>query len=136
MIVLADAYIAATIAADIDTIATLCEPDTVVWHNFDSLEIGIAASCRTLQWLHWRMPDVTWTESRLTATTDGFVWQATMRGTVAGVTVRVPTCAVVSLAPTGRICRIEEYLDPAPLTVTRPTSRVQRDHTDDPAYAT
>jgi hypothetical protein len=89
------------------------EPDAVVWHNNDELEVDVERANRTLRWLHRTIPDVTWSDIDAFPTSSGFVWQAVMTGTVSGGEVRVPTCIVASIAPSGRIQRIAEYLDPA-----------------------
>ena len=116
---LGEAYVAAVNAGDVERVASLSEPDVVVWHNFDELEVDAAASARTLRWLHDTVPDIAWLDSRLTTTPTGFVWQATMTGSAPGGELRAHTCAVYTVSAAGKIARIEEYVDPRSLAPLR-----------------
>ena len=112
---LAASYAAATRAGNTDAMAALSEPDAVVWHNFDDLEVDMARTATTLQWLHRTAPDVTWDDVAVTPTATGFVWQALLHGTGPGGPFRAHTCMVATVSPAGRVARLAEYLDPAAL---------------------
>jgi len=112
----AEAYIAATNAGDTSAFA---EPDVVIWHNFDGLEVDGAASARTLSWLHRTVPDIAWVDNRVTPTPSGFVWQSVMTGSAPSGALHAHTCAVFTLSPAGKIARIEEYVDAAALAPLR-----------------
>jgi ketosteroid isomerase-like protein len=109
------AFAAATREGDAAAVAGMSTPDAVVWHNHDAVEVDVERSGRTLRWLHRTMPDVRWTDVAVLPTPSGFVWQAILTGTAPGGPVRAHTCVVVTLTPIGRVCRTEEYLDPAAL---------------------
>ena len=113
---LAQAYIAATKACDA---TALTEPDVVVWHNFDSVEVDGAASARTLRWLHRTVADIAWIDNRVTPTPTGFVWQSTMTGSAPGGPLHAHTCAVITVSPAGKVARVEEYVDLAALAPLR-----------------
>ena len=49
------------------------EPDACTWHNFDDVSVPVAASERTLAWLHQRVPDLRLEDVQLIPTADGFV---------------------------------------------------------------
>jgi len=112
---LAGAYIAASRAGDTEAVVDLSEPDAVVWHNHDGLEVDVATMTRTLRWLHRTVPDVAWADVALTATSTGFVWEAVMTGSAPGGRLSVCTCVVVTVSPAGKIASIHEYLDRAAL---------------------
>jgi ketosteroid isomerase-like protein len=109
------AYAAATRAGDAEALAGLSEPDAVVWHNHDGVEVGVERSGRTLRWLHRTVPDVAWEDVAVTPTATGFVWQAVLTGTAPGGPLRAHTCMVVTMSPSGRVARTDEYLDSAAL---------------------
>ena len=111
----AAAYAAATRAGDVEALAALSEPDATVWHAYDEGVATREESARTLGWLHHRVADLDWIDVAITATTQGFVWQAIMTGTAPGGALRVHTCALVALSPAGKVARTEEYLDAAAL---------------------
>jgi ketosteroid isomerase-like protein len=116
---IARAYAAATRGADIDAIASLTEPDALVWHSFDEREVDRAASARTAAWLRHTVPDITWTDIALQPTPTGFVWQALLTGTTPGGPLRAHTCMIVTLSSAGRIARTDEYVDSAQLRPLR-----------------
>ena len=115
----AQRYATATRTGDADALAAVCEPDAVVWHNFDDLTVGADRAARTLRWLHGSAPDVAWTDVAVTPTSTGFVWQALLTGTAAGGSFAAHTCMVVTLSHEGLIVKTEEYIDPAALSALR-----------------
>ncbi|HUF96819.1 MAG TPA: nuclear transport factor 2 family protein [Ilumatobacter sp.] len=113
----AERYAAATRAGDADALAAVCEPDAVVWHNFDNASVSADRAARTLRWLHGAAPDVAWTDVAVLVTTNGFVWQALLTGTGPGGPFAASTCMVVTLSDRGLVAKTEEYIDPAALAV-------------------
>ncbi len=110
---IADALIAAIEGGDIDTVESLYAPDIVVWHNTDGAEQDRAANLRTLRWVVDHLSDRSYDEIRRQVTATGFVQQHVLRVTTAsGRRVSVPACLVVAV-DSGRITRIDEYLDSA-----------------------
>jgi ketosteroid isomerase-like protein len=126
---LAVAYATATRAGDVEALAAISEPDAVVWHNHDGVEVSLERSARTLAWLHRTVPDLSWEDVAMILTADGFVWRALLTGTAPGGRLRAHTCAVVTLSDAGRVARADEYLDPAalaPLAVAAAATAVRR----------
>lgn len=113
----AERYATATRLGDAAAYAECAESDSVVWHNFDGVEVGTDRAARTLRWLHATAPDVTWTDVAITPTAAGFVWQAVIAGNAPAGSFSAHTCMVVTLSPSGLVARTDEYIDPAALSV-------------------
>jgi ketosteroid isomerase-like protein len=110
----AAAYSAASRRGDVDAIAALSEPDAVVWHNYDDVEMELSKSARTVKWLFRTMPDVAWEDVAVLPTPTGYVWQAVITGTAPnGTAIRAHTCVVVTVSAAGKVARVAEYLDPS-----------------------
>lgn len=99
--------------------ASMCAPGAVTWHNFDEVEVTPDQTARTLGWLHQNVADLAWTDVALAPTPTGFVSQTIMTGTAPGGPLRVLSCVVVTLDDSGRVARIDEYLDTAQTAVLR-----------------
>jgi len=112
-------YAAATRAGDADALEAVCDPDAVVWHNFDNAAVSAERAARTLRWLHGSAPDVCWTDVAMLATSSGFVWQALLTGTARGGSFAAHSCMVVTLSDRGLVVKTEEYIDPAALSALR-----------------
>lgn len=112
---LAASYAAATRSCDLDTLASLVEPDAVVWHNHDETEVDMDRTNRTVAWLHRTVPDISWEDVSVIPTQEGFVWRAVLTGSAPGGPLRAPTCVVATVSDRGRIARVDEYLDSAAL---------------------
>lgn len=104
-------FAAATRSGDVAALTALSEPDAVVWHNHDDVTITAKQSNKTLTWLHRTVPDASWDDVAILATSDGFVWRALLTGTAPGGAIRVHTCAIVTLSESGKVQRTDEYLD-------------------------
>lgn len=110
----AERLFAAIEAGDVDAVAALYGPDTVVWHNTDGVEQAVADNLHTLAWLTKRCSDVRYTDVRRSATATGFVQQHVLRLTSpAGEALALPACIVATVDDDGRITRVDEYLDSA-----------------------
>lgn len=113
----ADRYAAAIEAGDDEATQEFYAPEARIWHNTDGKEQTVEENLALGQWLRRRVPDVTFTELRNIATETGFVRLCVMRGTgPSGNRFELPSCIVGFVRPDGLIERIEEYIDPAPLT--------------------
>ncbi|MCU4185301.1 nuclear transport factor 2 family protein [Acidiferrimicrobium sp. IK] len=108
---LAATYAAATRAGDIDALRACCEPDAVVWHNYNAVEVSMEQANKTLAWLHRKVTDLDWRDVAVLPTPSGFVWQAVMTGKAAGGALEAHTCMVATVSLAGRVTRLEEYLD-------------------------
>jgi ketosteroid isomerase-like protein len=112
---IAAAYGAATRSGDGDALVALSEPDAVVWHNHDGLEVDMATTARTVAWLHRRVDGLAWVDVALLPTPTGFVWQSVLCGQAPGGPLRVHSCVVATVSERGLIARLDEYLDPTAL---------------------
>jgi hypothetical protein len=113
-------YADATAANDQAALSAIHEPDATTWHNFDGVSVSVDDSARSLAWLHRRVPDLRLEGVHLIATSDGFVARWTMRGNGPAGPLRLHSCVVVELSPTGKVARAAEYLDSAQLAALRP----------------
>ncbi len=104
---------AAMRGADAKAMAELAEPDAVAWHNHDEQLVPYEASVATVGWMHRNIGQLTWEDTAVLSTPNGFVWQSVLGGSTPAGDVRAPLCMVVTLSSGGLIQRIEEYLDPA-----------------------
>ena len=113
----AEKYAAAIDAGDDEATRECYAPGARIWHNSDGKEQTVDENLALGRWLRRRIPDVAFTELRNIDTETGFVRLCIMRGTgPSGNRFELPSCIVGFVGPDGRIERIEEYIDPAPLT--------------------
>ncbi len=118
---LAIKFFAAIQAGDIETVAATYSDDAVIWHNYDQIEQHKADNLRTLQYVIATVQGRSYDDVRRTVLDDGFVQQHVLRGTAPGGPLEVPAMLRVWVAD-GRITRLDEYLDTAQVTLTRPPS--------------
>jgi MOSC domain-containing protein YiiM len=106
-------FFAAVEAGDIDTVAECYADDATVWHNYDQVSQAKDDNLKVLAWIGRHLHDRKYTEVRRTVVTGGFVQQHVLRGrTESGEEIVVPAMMRVDCA-SGRIRRIDEYLDTA-----------------------
>lgn len=109
----AERLFAAIAAGDIDTVAGLYHPDIVVWHNSDGMEQTAQDNLLILRWVSRNIGELRYDEIRRSETPAGFVQQHVLRGIAPnGTPVEVPAC-VVCTVESGKITRLDEYLDAA-----------------------
>lgn len=114
---LADRFIAAMVAGDTDTIATLYTDDAVIWHNFDQVEQTPAQSLKLQRWFSRNVAGLRYDDIRRFEIEGGFVQQFVLRGTTpSGKALEAPGCMVVQVKD-GKIQRLDEYLDSAQMAV-------------------
>src|ERR1700760_378711 len=115
---LVSAYADAVAQGDHEALGALHEPDATVWHNTDDVTQPIAQNLKVNAWLHRKVPDLTFEDVRVTYTESGFVRQNKLVGTAPnGQRLSVYSLLLVEVAPSGKIRRVSEYLDSAPLAV-------------------
>lgn len=102
-------------AGDADGYRDLFTEDAVIWHNHDQVEMTPEASAEMFAGLGQIVPDAAWVDRRVDVTGSGFVVRSTFTGTGPGGSFAAPTCVVATVSPTGRISRLDEYLDPSQL---------------------
>ncbi len=111
---LADRFFAAIMTGDLDTVRTLYDVQLEVWHNYDELNQTKEQNLRSLQWFTATLGPLQYVEVQRTVLPDGFWQQHVTELRRDGVTTRIPA-ALRAFYRNGKIVRIEEYLDPAPV---------------------
>jgi ketosteroid isomerase-like protein len=100
---------------DLDAVRGFYAPDAVVWTAQDPAERTPEENLAVLRWVKENIRDFRYEDVRCQATATGFVEQHTTCGTApGGGEFRFAACLVVRVAG-GRITRLEEYFDTAPL---------------------
>jgi uncharacterized protein len=113
---LAAEFMAAVRAGDAERLRSVYSADVAIWHTFDGVEQNSEQNIRTLLWMHRHVSGLRYEEIRVSATEDGFVQQHVMR---ADEPAFEAPCMLRAWCATGRITRLEEYVDSAhtrPLT--------------------
>ena len=112
----ADRLFAAVASGDLDAVRAIYSPDALIWHNNDNAEQTVEENLRVLQWVSRNLSDMRYEEVRRHRTDDGFIQQHVLRATAPnGTPIEVPACLVCTVED-GRIARLEEYIDPSPIT--------------------
>ncbi|MFZ9929193.1 MAG: nuclear transport factor 2 family protein [Ilumatobacteraceae bacterium] len=101
-----------------DAIA-MCAPGATVWHNYDHKTAVYADSVGSLPWMFNAVEGLRWETRRAMATSEGFVWEAIIRGTAKFGELAAQTCMVVTLNDDGLIVALDEYIDPASMKPLR-----------------
>lgn len=96
--------------ADRSEMASMLSDDFIMWYNFNGSERGKSDFIATLHSARAVFPDQHHTNEQITATTDGFVLQATMHGTMNNTTLAANFCLVCRVRD-GLIYRADEYFD-------------------------
>jgi uncharacterized protein len=114
---LAKRFIDAVEAGDTETIEAIYAPDARIWHNNDRIAQTRDENLKTLKSFIRFAPKRRYTERKVTPFTHGFVHQHVLVAeTAAGKAVELACCLVCTVAD-GKITRLDEYLDSAPLAV-------------------
>ena len=100
---------------DIETVRSIYHPDVVIWHNTDGLETGRDENLEVLRGFVGRAPERRYTDRRLDVFPGGFVEQHLLKARQPdGRTLELAACVVCKVED-GRITRLDEYFDTAPL---------------------
>jgi ketosteroid isomerase-like protein len=112
----AEQLFAALERGDADAVRDLYAPDVAVWHNFDDLEQDRETNLATLAWMTRTLQGLRYEIVRREAIEGGFLQQHVLHARFPdGREIAMPACMVVRVDD-GRITRIDEYLDPRPVT--------------------
>ncbi|MCG9916086.1 MAG: nuclear transport factor 2 family protein [Phenylobacterium sp.] len=110
---LAERFIAALAAGDVEAVRAIYAPDAKLWHNNDEIEQTVDQNLRVLAWLIRALPERQYRILRREILPDGFFQQHVLEGVLAdGQPFAMHACVVVQ-SKDGRIIRLDEYLDPA-----------------------
>jgi ketosteroid isomerase-like protein len=100
---------------DVKELSSIFESDAVIWHNTDGLTVTIADNFAPSAKLTATVPRRRYEEVKITPFTGGYVQQHRLVGeTIDGKPFVLPACAIMHVRD-GKIIRIEEYFDSAPL---------------------
>lgn len=110
---LLEAVVGAIESGDPGVVVPMLAPGAVVWHNDDGIEMPASDAFAGLSHLHQLVEGLRIDVLRHDATGDGLVARIEFRGTVrsTGTNLRARNCFFLT-ASDGRICRIDEYVDP------------------------
>jgi ketosteroid isomerase-like protein len=112
---LADRLFGAIAEGDLDTFRGCLDDDLVVWTSFDDREAGYDDVVKLIAWMSGAIGELRYDVVRREVLPDGFLQQHVLRGRgPRGDVIAMPACVVTQLRD-GRVARMEEYLDPAPL---------------------
>lgn len=108
---LAERYMAALEACDVDAVRDMYAPDAKLWHNFDDAMQPVEENLKSLQWMHRRLSNMRYDIVRREPIPGGFYQQHVLRGTLAsGESFGLHACAVIKIDG-GRIVSLDEYLN-------------------------
>jgi ketosteroid isomerase-like protein len=111
---IADRFFDSIVQGDLAAVSELYADDVEVWHNYDEVDQTKEQSLRSLSWLHAKLGPLRYVEVQRITLPDGFWQQHVTELDHDGETTRIPA-ALRAYCRDGRIVRIEEYLDPAPV---------------------
>ena len=113
ILALAERFLGAIQAGDIDTVRACYAPDAKLWHNTDNIEQTVDQNLRVLGWFARKLPDRHYRVLRREALKDGFMQQHVLEATLPdGTPWKMSACVVVKME-NGLITRLDEYLDSA-----------------------
>lgn len=101
---------------DVEKARACYQPDASIWHNFDDKEQTVEENLAVLGWMMRKSRKRTYDIKHLEEIAGGYLQQhvLTIEATD-GTRISMPACVVVRMRD-GKIERIEEYLDPAPVS--------------------
>jgi ketosteroid isomerase-like protein len=100
-------------AKDLEGAVALYREDAIVWRNFDGRSLVMKQTRKVLELLFAKVGELRYDDVRVHATPSGFVQQHTLRGiSPSGEPISAHACLVATVE-TGRITRLDEYMDPA-----------------------
>jgi hypothetical protein len=69
--------------------------------------------------MHAIIPNLRWETRAVAATSNGWMWQAAIRGTAPGGEICAHSVMIVTLNDEGLITQLDEYIDPSQLSALR-----------------
>lgn len=113
LLALSDRFIEALNVGDGDEVREVYSSDAQIWHNFDDKYQSVDENIETMKWLRTRLTDVDYDIQIRVPTSDGFVQEHILRGTLlSGKPFALFACAVIRVED-GKITELREYLDTA-----------------------
>jgi len=91
------------------------DPQAVIWHNTDDLTVTMADNLPASATFAAKVPDRRYEDIKITPFDGGYIQQHRLVGqSVDGAPFSLPACAIMHVRD-GKIVRIDEYFDSAPL---------------------
>ncbi len=101
-------------AHDIEAFGTILADDFEMTYNFDPAPRSREQLLRSLAEVYSMLTDHEHVDGRITPTVEGFVIEATLRGSMGGTRIEAPFCLVARVRD-GKVFRSREYFDTAQL---------------------
>lgn len=120
---LADRFIGAIEAGDVDAVRAAYAPDAKIWHNHDGIEQTVDENLKVLAWMDRTISNRRYRIVRREALADGFVQQHVLEADLPDGTPWTLNACVVVRVEHGRITRLDEYLDSAQTAVLTAKTR-------------
>jgi len=111
---IAEQFIAAIDAEDVDAIRSLYARDAKIWHDFDRVEQDPETNIQSLSTLRKAIPDIHWVTTRIEPLPRGFLLTYDLTMTFGDRELKIPSCVIGTVA-NGSITRIEEWVNAAPM---------------------
>jgi ketosteroid isomerase-like protein len=113
ILALANRFVAAIEARDVDTVRRCYAPQARIWHNVDGKVQTVDENIKGVHWIHKVLAGVRYDVKRRVAIPGGFVQEHVLRGTLpSGEAFAMPACVICTVAD-GVIVTLDEYLDSA-----------------------
>ena len=120
---LADRFIGAIEAGDIDAVRAAYAPDARIWHNHDEIEQTADENLKVLAWMDRTISNRHYRIVRREALADGFFQQHVLEASLPDGTPWTLNACVVVRIKDGKIIRLDEYLDSAQAAVLMAKTR-------------
>ena len=112
----AQRFIDAITIGDADAARACYAPDAQIWHNFDGVTQTVEENIALMDAMTKRVADRRYVVHRLEPIEGGYLQQHTLELVLPdGRELATEAVALVTVDDEGRIARIDEWLDPAPV---------------------
>ena len=111
---IAEQFIRAIDAEDVDVIRGLYAEDAKIWHDFDGVEQDPATNIQMLTTLRKAIPDIRWVMTRVEPLPRGFLLTYDLTMTLGDRDLKIPSC-VIGTVVDGSITKIEEWVNTGPM---------------------
>jgi len=109
-------FLAALNAGDEEQARACYHPDAEIWHDFDGVTQNVDENMALMNAMSARLAARDYVIRRLEPVEGGYLQQHTLEITLPdGRRLAAEAVAIVQVGADGRITRIEEYVNPAPL---------------------
>ena len=110
---LANRFVAAIEARDVETVRRCYAPQARIWHNVDGKVQSVDDNIKGVHWIHKVLTGVRYDVKQRTALPGGFLQEHVLRGTLPdGTAFAMPACVICKVEG-GVITALDEYLDSA-----------------------